>query len=120
MNDRIAITGLRVFGRHGVLPHEADRGQVFILDIRLELDLRAAGASDRLADTVDYGALAVAIHDLVAGERWDLIERVAERVAGLALDDPRVEAAEVTVRKPEAPIPLDLDEASVTIRRERT
>lgn len=119
MTDRIAITGLRVFGRHGVLPAEASTGQVFVVDLRLSLDLAPAGRSDRLADTVDYGALARSVHERVAAERWDLIERVAERVAELALEDPRVREVEVTVHKPDAPIPLELDEVSVTIRRGR-
>lgn len=119
MTDRIAITGLRVFGRHGVLPHEEVEGQVFVVDVRLSLDLAAAGRTDRLSDTIDYGALARVVHDRVASERWDLIERVAERVAEVALEDPRVDEVEVTVHKPDAPISLEFDEVAVTIRRGR-
>jgi dihydroneopterin aldolase len=119
VTDRIAITGLRVFGRHGVLPHEETEGQVFVVDVGLSLGLATAGQTDRLSDTIDYGTLARAVHDRVGSERWDLIERVAERVAELALEDPRVDEVEVTVHKPDAPIPLEFDEVAVTIRRRR-
>ena len=117
--DRITIEGLEVWAHHGVLPHERELGQRFVLDLTVELDLGPAGASDDLSDTVDYGALARAVHERVAGERHDLIERVAERVAELALDDPRVSAAEVTVHKPSAPLPVSAREVRVEVRRTR-
>ena len=119
MSDRIVIDGLEVWAHHGVLPHERELGQRFVLDVALELDLAPAGASDALADTVDYGALAEAIHDRVAGERHDLLERVAEQVADLALEDQRVRAVEVTVRKPAAPLTVVAREVRVEVRRSR-
>lgn len=119
MTDRIVIDGLEVWAHHGVLPHEHELGQRFVLDVALEVDLAPAGSSDELADTVDYGALAQAIHDRVAGERHDLLERVAERVAELVLDDPRVRSAEVTVRKPAAPLTVAAREVRVEVRRSR-
>lgn len=119
MSDRIALSGISVFAHHGVLAEERRRGQRFLVDVIVHLDLRVAGEGDRLADTVDYGDLAVRIHDLVAGERHDLIESVAERVAGLVLSDPRVEEVEVTVHKPDAPIPVQVGSVSVTVRRRR-
>lgn len=119
MSDRIALRGISVFAHHGVLAEERERGQRFRVDVILHLDLRAAGESDRLVDTVDYGDLAARVHDLVAGERHDLIESVAERVAALALVDPRVEEVEVTVHKPEAPVPVPVESVSVTVRRRR-
>ena len=120
MRDRIEIRGLRVFARHGVYAHEQAEGQWFGVDLILECDLAAAGSSDRLEDTVDYGALATAVGDIVSSERWDLIERVAARVSETVLGfDGRIAAVTVTVHKPEAPIPLDFDDVSVTIRRER-
>lgn len=117
--DRIVIAGLEVWGRHGVLPHERELGQRFVLDVALELDLAPAGTSDELADTVDYGALAQRIHDLVAGAPRALIEAVASDVADLCLADDRVGAVEVTVRKPSAPLTVTAGEVRVEIRRER-
>ena len=113
----IRLTGIEVFARHGALAVERRRGQTFVVDLVIELDLSAAGESDDLADTVDYGMLAVKVHDLVAGERWNLIERVAARVAEMVLEFEAVQAVEVTVHKPQAPIPVPFEDVSVTIRR---
>jgi 7,8-dihydroneopterin aldolase/epimerase/oxygenase len=118
--DRIAITGIQAFGYHGVLPHEREFGQRFVVDVVLELDLSAAGRSDDLADTVDYGALSGAVAAIVAGEPADLIETVAERVAARCLADERVRATEVTVHKPAAPVPVVAAEVAVTVRRDRS
>jgi dihydroneopterin aldolase len=117
--DRIALTGLEVFAHHGVLPHEREYGQRFVLDLVLEVDLAPAGASDDLAATVDYGTLAGDVAALVADDPVDLIETVAERVAARCLADDRVAATEVTVRKPAAPLPVVAREVAVTVRRER-
>lgn len=119
MSDRIVIEGLEVWAHHGVLPHERELGQRFVVDVALEVDLAPAGASDALAETVDYGALAQAIHDRVAGERHDLLERVAERVAELVLDEPLVRSVEVAVRKPSAPLTVAAGEVRVEVRRSR-
>ena len=117
--DRIAIRGLRVFAHHGVLESERTGGQNFLIDVTVHLDTRAAAAADDLTRTLDYGDLALAVHQRVSEEHWNLIERVAQRVAELALENPAAERVEVTVRKPEAPIPLQFDEVSVSITRSR-
>lgn len=117
--DRIAIRGLRVFAYHGVLDSERTGGQNFLIDVTVHLDTREAAAADDLTRTLDYGDLALAVHQRVSEERWNLIERVAQRVAELALENPATERVEVTVRKPEAPIPLQFDEVSVSITRSR-
>lgn len=119
MTDRIAVAGIEVFAHHGVLEQEREAGQLFSIDVEMEIDLGPAAASDDLADTVDYGWLAERIHERVAGERWDLIERVAARVADLILEDPRVSASTVTVHKPQAPISIPFRDVAVTVRRHR-
>jgi dihydroneopterin aldolase len=116
-NDEIRLTGISVRAHHGVYPEEQEQGQEFVVDLVARLDLSAAGESDRLEDTVDYGALAQKVHDLVATERWNLLERVAEKVAELVLDDGRVREVEVTVHKPQAPMALDFSDVSVMVRR---
>ena len=118
-DDRIELRGIEVFGRHGVLAHEQELGQTFVIDATLELDLARAGASDDLADTVDYGALSGALARVVRDERYDLIERLATRLAEVCLEDPRVAAATVTVHKPHAPVPVTLADVAVTVRRAR-
>jgi 7,8-dihydroneopterin aldolase/epimerase/oxygenase len=117
--DRITLTGLEVFGHHGALPHERELGQRFVVDVGLDLDLGPASRSDELVDTVDYGRLSAQVAEVVAGDAHDLIETVAGRIADLCLADPRVHAAEVTVRKPNAPLPVVAREVSVTLRRGR-
>jgi dihydroneopterin aldolase len=117
VNDRIALRGLRVRGFHGVLPAEREQGQDFLVDAVLTLDVREAAASDDVADTVDYGTLAVRLAEVVAGEPVDLIETLAERLAAVCLADPRVQEAEVTVHKPSAPIPLAFADVAVTVVR---
>ena len=118
--DVIALTGLRVRGFHGVFEHERRDGQDFVVDVALELPTAAAAASDDLSDTVHYGELAQRLADIVAGEPVNLLETLAARLADACLADPRVEAATVTVHKPQAPIPLSFADVAVTIRRERS
>ena len=108
-----------MFAHHGVLEHEKVEGQTFLIDLRLETDLAAAGASDDLGQTVDYGSVTQRVHDVVASERWDLIERVAQRIAETVLEDDRVHQVTVTVHKPSAPIEVPFGDVTVTIVRAR-
>jgi dihydroneopterin aldolase len=117
--DRIGLRGLRGTGYHGVLAHERAEGQEFVVDLDLHLDLRPAGASDDLADTVDYGTLASDVVAVVTGEPVDLLETLAARVADRCLADSRVRAVDVTVHKPQAPIAVPFDDVTVTISRSR-
>lgn len=118
--DEISLTGLTVFGRHGVYDHERTDGQEFIVDLRLRLALEQAAASDDVRDTVHYGELAEKVAAVVAGEPVNLIETLAERIAAVALDDLRVQRVSVTVHKPHAPIPLTFADVAVTVHRTRT
>lgn len=115
--DRISLTGLRAFGRHGVLPMERANGQEFIVDAVLWLEVADAAATDDLSLTVDYGALTSRLAEIVSGEPVALIETLAERLAAACLDDRRVSQVDLTVHKPEAPVSVRLDDVSVTIRR---
>jgi 7,8-dihydroneopterin aldolase/epimerase/oxygenase len=117
--DRIELRGLRVRGHHGVFDHERRDGQDFVVDVTVWLDLSAAAASDDLADTLDYGALAQRVAAIVAGPPFDLIESVVARVADDVMADPRVQAAEVVLHKPQAPIPLEFADVAVVTRRTR-
>src|SRR6266702_4553040 len=84
-SDRIALSGLRGRGRHGVYPRERSEGQTFVVDAVLELDTRAAAAGDDLARTVDYGSIAEKLVAAIEGEPVNLIETLAARLAVLAL-----------------------------------
>ena len=117
--DLISLRGLQAFGYHGVLAAERRDGQTFVVDLDLALDLRSAAAADDLSRTVDYGRLAAAVHDAVATEPVDLLETLAERLAGLALSEPLVSWVRVTVHKPQAPLSVPLHDVAVTIERSR-
>jgi dihydroneopterin aldolase len=115
--DRILISGLREMGVHGVLAEEQERAQPFGVDLELLVDLAPAGASDQLADTVDYGALCEAVSKIVATEHYQLLERLAERIAEVCRADPRVAGVVVEVRKLEPPVRVRLDHVGVRIER---
>ncbi|MCV7193783.1 dihydroneopterin aldolase [Mycolicibacterium brumae] len=117
--DRIELRGLTVRGNHGVFDHERRDGQDFVIDVVLWLDLAPAAASDDLADTYDYGVLAARAAEIVGGPARDLIETVAAEIADDVMTDERVQAVEVTVHKPSAPIPLDFADVAVVARRAR-
>ncbi|NUL59208.1 2-amino-4-hydroxy-6-hydroxymethyldihydropteridine diphosphokinase [Brevibacterium luteolum] len=113
--DAITLTGLTVYGYHGVFDFERREGQNFIVDVTLHTDTRAAAASDALIDTADYGTLAEDIAAIIAGEPLNLIETLAERIAEHCLTV--AASATVTVHKPAAPVPAAFDDVSVTITR---
>lgn len=118
--DRITLTGLRVQGRHGVHEHERAHGQEFVVDATVWLDLGPAAATDQLSATLDYGTLARRAAQIVGGQPCNLIETVAARIASDTLADQRVQAVEVTVHKPAAPLALLFTDVAVTIRRSRS
>ena len=117
MTDRITLTGLTVFGRHGVFDFEREQGQQFVVDVTVWLDLTPAARSDDVADTLHYGELAEFAAGVVAGPARDLIETVAAEIADGVMGRWPVLAVEVTVHKPTAPIPLEFADVAVTIRR---
>jgi dihydroneopterin aldolase len=110
---------LTVRGNHGVFDHERADGQDFVVDLTVWVELAAAAASDDLADTLDYGALAQRAADIVAGPPRNLIETVAAEIAEDVMVDERVNAVEVVVHKPHAPIPLAFNDVAVVARRSR-
>ena len=118
--DEITLTGLRANAFHGVFEEERRTGQVFIIDVTVYLDLRAAASSDDLGRTIHYGELAEQVVSAVESDPVDLIETVAERVAGVVLAHEAAQYVRVTVHKPSAPITVPFDDVSVTITRGRS
>ena len=118
MSDQIRVTGIKAFGYHGVLPHEATEGQDFIVDLLITLDLRAVSLSDDLQETINYADLAQIAHDNIVGERVQLIERLAGRIADeISSAYSQITSVSVTVHKPHAPVTVDFEDISVTITR---
>lgn len=119
MRGTIELTGLRARGHHGVYDFERTAGQDFLVDVSLTLDVTAALASDDVADTVHYGELARRLVEIVGGDPVNLLETLAGRLLDACLADRRVVTAQVTVHKPQAPIPYAFADVSVTLSRSR-
>ena len=115
--DRLTISGIEGFGHHGVFEAERRDGQVFLADLVLAVDTRAAARSDDLQDTVDYGSLVTRVVKAIESDPVDLIETLAERIADTCLEDDRVRSVEVTVHKPHAPVDATVGDVALTITR---
>lgn len=117
--DRISLLGVRARGFHGVLEHEKREGQDFVVDVVLHLDLAPAGRCDDLDLTINYAEVAADVVARVEGPSLDLIETLAEQIAGDALLRPGVHTVEVTVHKPSAPVGVPFGDVAVTLVRSR-
>lgn len=116
--DRVKLTGVQIYGHHGVTPSEREIGQRFKIDVEMGLDLREAGRSDRVRDTVDYQAVYRIIETVTRERRYHLIEAMAEDIASSLLEAfPRLQEVRVCVKKPGAAIGAILDHAEVEIFR---
>jgi dihydroneopterin aldolase len=118
--DRISLTGLTAFGHHGVFDSERQQGQRFIVDLTCILDLSSAASSDDLGKTIDYGVLAQAVVADIERDPLNLIEALADRIAITCLRYDAIQCVEVTVHKPQAPMPVDVADVAVTLTRSRT
>ncbi len=108
------------YGYHGATPQEREKGQPFVVDVEMELDLSKPGLSDDLRDTVDYSAVYRVVREIVEGPGRNLLESVADGLARRLLDDFPLDAVTVRVAKPHAPIRgALLDSAAVEVRRAR-
>lgn len=121
MSDEVFLEAVRFYAYHGVNPEERVQGQRFIVDIRLATDLRAAGVTDDLAQTVNYSAVYKRVQAIVEGPPRNLIEALAEDIASALLGDfPAATAVTVTVRKPEVALKGSiLNSVGVRIHRGR-
>lgn len=115
--DRIVIRGLRVPARVGVTEAERSQRQNVLIDLELAVDLRRAGASDELTDTVDYDVLTSEIADLVRAAEMNLLEHLAEAVAQHVCANTRAERVSVEVTKESAPVSEQVGAISVRITR---
>ena len=117
--DQVALRGLAGFGHHGVFDFEREQGQRFVADVVCSLDLAPAAETDDLQQTVDYGQLAADVVADIEGEPLDLIEALADRIARTCLRRPAVQSVEVTVHKPDAPMPVEFTDVAVTLTRSK-
>ena len=116
--DQITVQGLEVFAKHGLLSEENTLGQKFIISAVLFCDTASAGESDDLSRSVDYAKAAALIEKEASAKIFKLLESLSEHLAKkLLLAFPKIQAVEVEVKKPWAPIGLPLETVSVKIRR---
>lgn len=118
--DRILIDGLEVFANHGVYPEENALGQKFVVSLVLYADLCAAGESDDLNASIDYGAVCHDVDSYMREHTFKLIETAAEGVAQMLLARySLLLGVRVKIEKPWAPVGLPLASCGVEIERLR-
>jgi len=118
--DKVTLSNMKFFGYHGCEEYEQQNGQTFEADVELLSDLQTAGRTDRLSDAVNYVEVFEKIKHVMEQERYDLLERVAHRIAERVLEDSRIASVVVRVRKPAVPLRGMLDWVQVEILRGRT
>lgn len=118
--EKIYIKDLEIYAYHGVFPEEKEKGQLFVLDITLELDAYNACMNDCLEDTVSYADVCETVEKTMRSKKCDLIEHAAQLVCDSILRNyPPVKAVTVLLKKPEAPVKQKIGYAAVELRRER-
>jgi dihydroneopterin aldolase len=118
--DRIELRGLVISGICGALPEERERAQPLEVDLDVVADLSAAGESDDLADTLDYGSITEQVEGIVTSGAPMLLERLARTIADAVLADPRAVSVTVAVRKLRPPVPQVMGTSGVRITRSRS
>jgi len=102
MSDKILIKDLLIRGIIGIHDWEREKKQDILINIEMEADCRPAGLSDDFRDAVDYRAVTKSVIGLIEGSEFFLVERLAEEIARICLEDSRVTLARVRVEKPGA------------------
>ncbi len=119
--DKILMNQMTFYGYHGLFPEENKLGQRFIVDLEIELDLKKAGETDDMNESVNYGHIYDETKKVVEGQAKQLVEAVAEDIASTMLDTfQKVQAIKVKVIKPDPPIPGHYDSVAIEIYRERS
>ncbi len=117
--DKIYLNRMSFYGYHGVFEAEAQLGQRFYVDLELSLNLAKAGESDDLNDTVNYADIFTRVQQIVEGERYKLVEALAERIAQQLLQGFPFAEVKVRVTKPHPPIHGHYDSVAVEMVRRR-
>ncbi|MGI6226438.1 MAG: dihydroneopterin aldolase [Peptococcales bacterium] len=118
--DKILLKNLSFYGFHGVLAEEKTLGQKFFVDVELQLDLKKAGLTDNVVDTVSYADIYQLVKEQVTTKNYNLLEALAENIAGKILTHyEKVKEVVVIIKKPEAPVQGIFDYFSIEIRRKR-
>ena len=117
-NDRIILSNMVFYGYHGVFEAEKELGQRFEVDVELVTDLSIPGQTDDLEQSINYVDVYTIVQDIVEGRTYNLIEAVAENIAGEILSAHSVEQVVVRVRKANVPIGGVISHVEVEITRQ--
>ena len=113
MRFRLELRGLELFGYHGVLQHEKDYGQTFLVDIKIEVE---ASGEDELGKTVSYALVADLVEASFNAERNDLLESLALRLQSAVLSiSEKIQLCEISIHKPNAPLTQKFEDVVVTL-----
>ncbi|SDK60836.1 dihydroneopterin aldolase [Sediminibacillus albus] len=119
--DKIYLNKMEFYGYHGLFPEENKLGQRFLVDLALELDLKKAGQTDNMDESIDYGRIYQVTKEIVEGEASKLIENVAEKISASLLSEfDKLMACTIKVIKPDPPIPGHYNSVAIEIYRERS
>jgi len=116
----IELRGIELYGFHGVLDDERERGQLFVVDLELELDPEVAATaaeSDRIEDAVDYRDVVETIVAVSDGRAYHLLEAFAAAIAAALVARFPLTRARVRVRKPDVELARPVDHAAVIVER---
>jgi dihydroneopterin aldolase len=116
--DRLLLEGMEFYGYHGDIEAERALGGRYRVDVEVSADLRAAGRSDALEDSIDYVRCFQLIRDTVENQQYHLLEALAEAIAGVLLGQRHARAVRVRVAKT-PPVRGGFDRFAVVIERER-
>lgn len=109
------------YAHHGVNQEEHRLGGRYEVDVAMDLDFEESAETDRLTSTVDYEGVYRMVHQLVTGNKFYLIEKLAVLIGRAVLEGyTRVQSVEVTVRKHNPPVGGTLDRAEATFRASRS
>lgn len=118
--DKIYVNQMDFYGYHGVFPEETKLGQRFVVDVIVEADLKKAGYSDQLTDSINYGEIFEVVQSIVEGKPFKLLEAIAEKItAELLTRFSTIQTCTVKVIKPNPPIPGKYQSVAVEITRGR-
>ncbi|MCE4957960.1 dihydroneopterin aldolase [Macrococcoides caseolyticum] len=117
--DKIFLKGMQFYAYHGVFEAENQIGQIFVVDVELDVDLKLAGETDDLEQTVNYGLVYEDIKSEMAIQS-NLLEHVAERIAKILFNHyNQIMALKVKITKMNPPIPGVYDGVGIEIYRSR-
>lgn len=118
MSEKINLTGISEFGRHGVYENEKQNKQEFIIDITLELN--RTSFEDNIESTIDYANLTNIVREIIATKQFELIESLAQDIADVCMLESIVTKVEVIVHKPGAAASLGIQDVSASVTKTRT